>query len=98
MPPSIYDLFLILFKLRDYTWVKVYSMSSITISLESPSTLPFIIETANNIVVTLVHYFTFQTLIVNAASMFTAVTGVIFLMFASSSIRDKEVSIVKNIH
>ena len=34
---------------------------------------------------------------VNSASMFTAVTGVIFIMFASSSVRDKEKSIVHTI-
>ncbi len=46
---------------------------------------------------TYVHYYTFQTQIVNATTFFTAATGVMFIIFSSLTVNEKEKSIVSRI-
>ena len=97
MPPTLSDLFLMILHLKDYTWLKVYQISDLKFAYEEEALIPLSFVTSKNIEITDVHYFTLQTLIVRAATMFTTITGVIFIMFAASSKLDKEKSIIKSI-
>lgn len=43
MPPTISDLFLIATKLKDYTWLKTYQMTSLSLEVMNNNSIPFYI-------------------------------------------------------
>lgn len=98
-------MFKLIYSSNVYKWERHYIADSITIALSSKleylkdtgSTAGFYVSLVNDADIDDVQYYTLNDIMIGAASMFTTLTGLLFIISHSRQQKDFQLSILKSV-